>query len=181
MDESAAPTPAASEAPSVVAEAEQAPPPASQPPPPPPPAAEGKEVAKEKPEEKKRSRSKDRDRDRNKEKHREKRRSRSRSREKKKHKEGRREEPPAPVKVGLPIKSASGWAVMVSGLQGSESDSSLRDRFSAYGMVGRIYVNRSLRTGLATSALVEFEVATEAEAAIASCNGRAGFAVLDNV
>jgi type IV secretory pathway VirB10-like protein len=172
MEESVAPNPPAPEAPSAEVVAEQAVAPTA------PPAA-APEAVKE-PEEKKRSWEKDKDKERHKEKHREKHRSRSRSREKKKHKESKREEP-VPVKIGLPIKSASGWAVMVGGLEGGESDSSLRDRFSAYGMVGRIFLNRSLRTGLATSALIEFEVATEAEAAIASCNGRAGFAVLDNI
>ena len=119
------------------------------------------------PEEKKRTRE---DKDR--------RRSRSRSRDKKKERSSRREEV-APHRAGPPIKSASGWAVMVGGLEGGETETSLRDRFSVHGMVGRIFVNRSLRTGLAVSALLEFEVATEAEAAIAACKGRAGFAVLD--
>ncbi len=68
---------------------------------------------------------------------------------------------------------------MVSHLNGDETETALRDRFSVFGTVGRIFVNRSLRSGHATSAFLEFEVATEAEAAIASCGGHGGFAVVD--
>jgi hypothetical protein len=71
-------------------------------------------------------------------------------------------------KEKVPRKSVGGWVIMVTGLSeefGAESQ--LRDVFSTFGRVERIVVNKSFRSGVASSALVEFEMASECEAAIA--------------
>jgi hypothetical protein len=83
----------------------------------------------------------------------------------------------------VPRKSVGGWVIMVTGLSeefGAESQ--LRDLFSTFGRVERIVVNKSFRSGVASSALVEFEMASECEAAIAGdlpegC--KAGFAFVE--
>jgi hypothetical protein len=56
----------------------------------------------------------------------------------------------------------------------------LKDKFSPFGSVGRVVVTYSNRTGTPMNALIEFETATDAEAAIKSCKvGEAGFAFVN--
>jgi len=77
-------------------------------------------------------------------------------------------------KPAVPQKSACGWVMLVP-CESGDTENILRDRYSPFGTLGRILVTFSSRTGSAWNALVEFETASDAEAAIKANQG-AGFA-----
>jgi|JI10StandDraft_1071094.scaffolds.fasta_scaffold1445927_2 RNA recognition motif-containing protein len=95
------------------------------------------------------------------------------------HEEKKREEKKRSEKRYVPQKSACGWVVLVRDVNPDDTENLIRDRFSKFGTVGRIILTSSHRTGEALSALVEFETASDAEAAIKACEGKAGFAFVE--
>ncbi len=82
------------------------------------------------------------------------------------------------VKI-VPVKSVGGWVVLFPCIDANETENTLRDRLSAFGTIGRVTITMNNRTGAAVNSLVEFETASEAEAAIKASNGQAGFAFVD--
>lgn len=103
-------------------------------------------------------------------------------------KRGRREDSPVKRekttrKPQVPKKSVSGWVVCVTGLGKEHSEGRMRELLSAFGEVNRVMVTKAHATGQPLVCLAEFDVASEAEAAMVAMGTfglQAGFAFMED-